>query len=187
MPFPADEVSKHHLECPLYDEPRCRQKSCPYSSRRCSTVSASENTFLQSVVAHENILFIRGLRCIVHPYDMGPAHSTPEAQPVERPHVMDIYPNVCRSHNGKQDSECREHVFEGMLQFSLQHIGVNYTRIIKAFIIYRSEPGGPAAFFNELSEFTQIFGSTLYIAQTIIGDSVVVCLGKSPLPAHMGA
>ena len=51
---------------------------------------------------------------------------------------------------------------------------MNYTRIIKAFIIFRDEPGGPAAFFNQLSEFTQIFGSTIYIAQTIVGDSVVV-------------
>lgn len=67
---------------------------------------------------------------------------------------------------------------------SLQHIGVNYTRIIKAFIIHRDEPGGPAAFFNELSEFTQIFGSTLYIAQTVIGDSVVVRLSRCALLAH---
>ena len=57
---------------------------------------------------------------------------------------------------------------------TFQHIGINYTRIIKAFIIFRNEPGGPAAFFNQLSEFTQIFGSTIYIAQTLIGDSVVV-------------
>ncbi|KAH9838082.1 uncharacterized protein C8Q71DRAFT_577470 [Rhodofomes roseus] len=61
-----------------------------------------------------------------------------------------------------------------MFVVATMHIGVNYTRIIKAFIIYRNEPGGPAAFFNELSEFTQIFGSTLYIAQTLIGDSVVL-------------
>ena len=57
----------------------------------------------------------------------------------------------------------------------IQHIAVNFTRIIKAFIIYRNELGGPAAFFNELSEFTQIFGSTIYVAQTLVGDGVVVC------------
>ncbi|KZT64357.1 hypothetical protein DAEQUDRAFT_37878 [Daedalea quercina L-15889] len=61
-----------------------------------------------------------------------------------------------------------------MFVVATMHIGVNYTRIIMAFIIYRNEPGGPAAFFNELSNFTQIFGSTLYIAQTVIGDSVVL-------------
>lgn len=67
---------------------------------------------------------------------------------------------------------------------SAQHIGINYTRIIKAFIIYRNAPGGPAAFFNQLSEFTQIFGSTVYVAQTLIGDSVVVrpCFNASQRP-----
>ncbi|KLO11938.1 hypothetical protein SCHPADRAFT_447293 [Schizopora paradoxa] len=55
-----------------------------------------------------------------------------------------------------------------------KHIGVNFTRIIKAFIIFKNEPGGPAAFFNELSEFTQIFGSTIYIGQTLIGDGVAM-------------
>ena len=57
---------------------------------------------------------------------------------------------------------------------TFQHIGINYTRIIKAFIILRDRPGGPAAFYNELSEFTQIFGSAVTVAQTLIGDGVAV-------------
>lgn len=69
----------------------------------------------------------------------------------------------------------REPEYLIVISFFFQHIGVNFTRIIKAFIIFRNEPGGPAAFFNELSEFTQIFGSTIYVAQTLVGDGVVVC------------
>ncbi|KAF8962182.1 hypothetical protein BDZ97DRAFT_1702662 [Flammula alnicola] len=61
-----------------------------------------------------------------------------------------------------------------MFVLATMHIGVNYTRIIKAFIIFKNEPGGPGAFFNQLSEFTQIFGSTIYVAQTLVGDSVVL-------------
>ncbi|TBU32555.1 hypothetical protein BD311DRAFT_654485 [Dichomitus squalens] len=61
-----------------------------------------------------------------------------------------------------------------MFLMATLHIGINYTRIIKAFIIHRNAPGGPAAFFNQLSEFTQIFGSTVYVAQTLIGDTVVL-------------
>lgn len=61
-----------------------------------------------------------------------------------------------------------------MFVFATMHIGVNYTRIIKAFVIFKDEPGGPGAFFNQLSEFTQIFGSTIYVAQTLVGDSVVL-------------
>ena len=60
------------------------------------------------------------------------------------------------------------------LAFCMQHIAINFTRIIKAFITFRDAPGGPAAFFHQLSEFTQIFGSAVYVAQTLIGDSVVV-------------
>lgn len=56
----------------------------------------------------------------------------------------------------------------------MQHIGVNFTRIIKAFIIFKDQPGGPAAYFNQLSNFTNIFGSTIYVAQTLVGDAFVV-------------
>ncbi|KAJ7360996.1 hypothetical protein DFH08DRAFT_951622 [Mycena albidolilacea] len=74
-----------------------------------------------------------------------------------------------------------EPVNKPMLGFSIvmfvlatMHIGVNYTRILRAFIIYKDEPGGTPAYFNKLSEFTQIFGSAIYVAQTLVGDSVVL-------------
>lgn len=56
-----------------------------------------------------------------------------------------------------------------------QHMATNFSRIILAFIIHADAPGGPAAFFNELSNFTQMFGSTLYVMQTLLGDALVVC------------
>jgi len=62
-----------------------------------------------------------------------------------------------------------------MFVLATMHIGVNYARIIKAFVVFKDKPGGPGAFFNQLSEFTQIFGSTIYVAQTLVGDSVVAC------------
>ena len=43
--------------------------------------------------------------------------------------------------------------------------------MIKAFIF---TPAGPAAFYDDLSNFTQMFGSTLYVLQTLIGDAMVV-------------
>ncbi|KDQ49552.1 hypothetical protein JAAARDRAFT_186972 [Jaapia argillacea MUCL 33604] len=61
-----------------------------------------------------------------------------------------------------------------MFILATMHIGVNFTRIIKAFIIFKNEPGGPAAYFNELSNFTNIFGSTIYVAQTLLGDGFVL-------------
>lgn len=56
----------------------------------------------------------------------------------------------------------------------MQHVSVNYARVFLAFITYRNAEGGPAGFFNILSNFSQIFGSTLYVAQTLVGDSVAV-------------
>jgi len=63
-----------------------------------------------------------------------------------------------------------------LIMFSLatMHIGVNYARVFKAFITFRTAEGGPAAFFNILSNFTQVFGSAIYVAQTLVGDSVVL-------------
>ncbi|KAL5492766.1 hypothetical protein ACEPAI_4213 [Sanghuangporus weigelae] len=61
-----------------------------------------------------------------------------------------------------------------MFVVATMHVAVNFTRIIKAFINFENAPGGPASFFNELSEFTQMFGSTLYVLQTLIGDSMVL-------------
>ncbi|KAI0336217.1 hypothetical protein GY45DRAFT_1316329 [Cubamyces sp. BRFM 1775] len=54
------------------------------------------------------------------------------------------------------------------------HIATNFSRIILAFIVHADAPGGPAAFFNELSNFTQMFGSTLYVLQTLLGDAMVL-------------
>jgi len=55
------------------------------------------------------------------------------------------------------------------------HLGVNFTRIIEAFIKHKDDQGGPAAYFNRLSNFTNLFGSALYLAQTIIGDAFLLC------------
>ena len=50
-------------------------------------------------------------------------------------------------------------------------MATNFSRVIKAFIF---TPAGPAAFYDDLSNFTQMFGSTLYVLQTLIGDAMVV-------------
>ncbi|KAJ6576706.1 hypothetical protein DFH09DRAFT_1031478 [Mycena vulgaris] len=61
-----------------------------------------------------------------------------------------------------------------MFVVATMHVAVNFTRIIKAFIIFAGATGGPAAFFNQLAEFTQMFGSTLYVIQTLVGDALVL-------------
>ncbi|KAI0652663.1 hypothetical protein C8Q79DRAFT_1005830 [Trametes meyenii] len=61
-----------------------------------------------------------------------------------------------------------------MFVIATTHVATNFSRIILAFVIHANAPGGPAAFFNQLSNFTQMFGSTLYVAQTLLGDAMVL-------------
>ncbi|KAJ3002432.1 hypothetical protein NUW54_g5851 [Trametes sanguinea] len=63
---------------------------------------------------------------------------------------------------------------DALLQRPTMHVATNFSRIILAFVVHADSPGGPAAFFNELSNFTQMFGSTLYVLQTLLGDGMVL-------------
>ncbi|KAJ3012592.1 hypothetical protein NUW54_g1821 [Trametes sanguinea] len=67
-------------------------------------------------------------------------------------------------------------VYISLLMFTIatMHVATNFSRIILAFVVHADSPGGPAAFFNELSSFTQMFGSTLYVLQTLLGDGMVL-------------
>lgn len=51
---------------------------------------------------------------------------------------------------------------------------MNFTRIIEAFIYHPNDEGGPAAYFNKLSNFTNLFGSAIYLLQTLIGDAFLL-------------
>ncbi|KAH9838081.1 uncharacterized protein C8Q71DRAFT_723302 [Rhodofomes roseus] len=70
----------------------------------------------------------------------------------------------------------RNMLFVSFLMFGIAttHVATNFSRIIIAFINNADAPGGPAAFFNEMSNFTQMFGSTLYVAQTLLGDAMAL-------------
>ncbi|KAF8896594.1 hypothetical protein BD779DRAFT_1668355 [Infundibulicybe gibba] len=58
-----------------------------------------------------------------------------------------------------------------MFVLATMQLITNYIRIIRAFTQW---PGGPKAYFGRFSEFTQLFGSTLYIAQTLVGDGILL-------------
>ncbi|KAF9458795.1 hypothetical protein BDZ94DRAFT_1325225 [Collybia nuda] len=88
--------------------------------------------------------------------------------------ILTYWVLVYKRHPGQPLNRVMLSISVIMFVFATMHIAVNFTRIIKAFVIFKNEPGGPASFFNQLSEFTQIFGSTIYVAQTLVGDSVVL-------------
>jgi hypothetical protein len=58
--------------------------------------------------------------------------------------------------------------------FKLKHIAVDACRILKAFITYRDEPGGPIVYINALSSSTYLLKSTVYTLQTLVGDACMV-------------
>ncbi|KAM5538492.1 hypothetical protein V8D89_007825 [Ganoderma adspersum] len=70
----------------------------------------------------------------------------------------------------------RDMLWVSLLMFvvATMHVATNFSRIILAFIVHANDVGGPAAFFNQLSNFTQLFGSTLYVIQTLLGDAMVL-------------
>ncbi|KAJ3748814.1 hypothetical protein DFH05DRAFT_1456767 [Lentinula detonsa] len=88
--------------------------------------------------------------------------------------VLTIWILVWRRPAGQDINKLMLWISIVMFILATMHICVNYTRIFMAFITYRNAEGGPAAFFNILSNFTQIFGSAIYVTQTLVGDSVVL-------------
>ncbi|KAG1725529.1 hypothetical protein EDB19DRAFT_264139 [Suillus lakei] len=58
---------------------------------------------------------------------------------------------------------------------STAHIIVNIIRVEYAFVKYRSTyPGGPAAFFADVSQQTYVLKHALYVLQTLLADGVVI-------------
>jgi hypothetical protein len=54
---------------------------------------------------------------------------------------------------------------------------IDIIRIMEGLILYRDTyPGGPIAYFSDMSQWTFVSTNYLYTAQTLIGDGVVVSL-----------
>ncbi|KNZ77363.1 hypothetical protein J132_05791 [Termitomyces sp. J132] len=58
-----------------------------------------------------------------------------------------------------------------MFVLATMQLGINFTRIIRGFVV---NEGHTEAYYNVLDEFTQIFGSAMYIVQTFVGDGVAI-------------
>ncbi|KAG2136633.1 hypothetical protein DEU56DRAFT_980805 [Suillus clintonianus] len=58
---------------------------------------------------------------------------------------------------------------------STMHMVMTIIRLQKGFVKYRDTwPGGPAAFFSDVTEQTYLIQHTLYVSQTVIADGVMV-------------
>ncbi|KAF5353948.1 hypothetical protein D9756_007177 [Leucocoprinus leucothites] len=91
----------------------------------------------------------RCLRSDVHSYllDVGISQATWPANKLAN--AISVNTDVCACHD----------------------VAINFTRIIRGFIVNEGHTGD---YYNVLAEFTQIFGSAMYIVQTFVGDGVAI-------------
>ncbi|KAI1784141.1 hypothetical protein LXA43DRAFT_245472 [Ganoderma leucocontextum] len=61
-----------------------------------------------------------------------------------------------------------------MFAFSSVHVSLGFARLIWGFIDYRDEPGGPAAFFSDVSQPPNVAKVIIHTINSILGDSIVV-------------
>ncbi|KAF7792585.1 hypothetical protein EIP86_003679 [Pleurotus ostreatoroseus] len=61
-----------------------------------------------------------------------------------------------------------------MFCFSTAHVSLGFQRLIEGFIVLRNQPGGPAAFFSDVSIPANVVKVGIHTVNSVIGDSVVV-------------
>ncbi|KAI0645766.1 hypothetical protein C8Q79DRAFT_715227 [Trametes meyenii] len=60
-----------------------------------------------------------------------------------------------------------------MFAFSTAHVSLGFQRLIEGFIHLRDQPGGPGAFFSDVSIPANVVKVGIHTVNSIIGDSVV--------------
>ena len=64
-----------------------------------------------------------------------------------------------------------------MFLFSTVHVSLGFYRLIRGFIDLRDLPGGPGAYFSDVSTPPNVAKVTIHSVNSILGDSIVVrCL-----------
>ena len=57
----------------------------------------------------------------------------------------------------------------------VKHLIIHIIRVMYGLILYRDTfPGGPVAYFSAVSQWTFYGKNLVYIAQTVVGDGVIV-------------
>ncbi|KAI9573109.1 hypothetical protein HD554DRAFT_1142366 [Boletus coccyginus] len=62
-----------------------------------------------------------------------------------------------------------------LLVISTAHLVIHIIRVMNGLILYRDTyPGGPVAYFSDVSQWTFYAKNQVYIAQTVVGDGVIL-------------
>ncbi|KAF8576711.1 hypothetical protein K439DRAFT_1664515 [Ramaria rubella] len=54
------------------------------------------------------------------------------------------------------------------------HMGINLYRLLRGYVWLRDAPGGPAAYFADLARWDHIVKDSIYVTQTLLGDTLVI-------------
>jgi len=58
--------------------------------------------------------------------------------------------------------------------FSTVHVSLGFDRLIEGFIVLRDQPGGPAAYFGDVSVSVNVVKIAIHTVNSVVGDGVVV-------------
>ena len=61
-----------------------------------------------------------------------------------------------------------------MFLFSTIHVSMGFQRLIVGFIELRDQPGGPGAFFSDVSVPANVAKVTIHTVNSFLGDSILV-------------
>jgi hypothetical protein len=66
-----------------------------------------------------------------------------------------------------------------MFCLSTTHVALGFSRLIEGFIYLRDQPGGPGAFFSDVSIPANVAKVIVHTINSILGDSILVSLENS--------
>jgi hypothetical protein len=116
------------------------------------------------------LLFFRVLRPYVYRYCLGADLQASRAGRQS--------PNRCSNHHvvciEYRSQFLASYILYHLLKFP-KHMIVDIIRLEDGLVKYRDTfPGGPAAFFADVSQMTYVVKNAIYILHTLLGDGVVV-------------
>ncbi|KIJ24744.1 hypothetical protein M422DRAFT_72321 [Sphaerobolus stellatus SS14] len=61
-----------------------------------------------------------------------------------------------------------------MMFFNVMHMAVDIDRVLQAFFFQRDLPGGPAAYYARLFDWSELFKTGIFVVQTVLADCFAI-------------
>jgi len=63
-----------------------------------------------------------------------------------------------------------------MFLLSTTHVSLGFARLIEGFVVLRDQPGGPGAFFSDVSIPANVAKVTIHTVNSILGDGIMASI-----------